>query len=734
MSSLAPRVVGPAKVRAPDDRRAVVSRRDLISRLTTSGCPLVLVSAPVGYGKTTLLAEWAARDGRPVAWVSLDAHDNDPITMLQGVVHALAALGAGRESPEDHRSSGPAESALGQLSAAAVRAPQPFLVVLDDVHHITDERGLELLDGLVGEVPAGSQIAMAGRVEPPFVARRRVSGEVVEVGPRDLAFGELDSAAVFAAAGVTISAEDARQVVDRTEGWPAGVYLSALVTRDDPGSSTPVLPVKGSSRYVADYLVRSVFDGLADDVKEFLLGSCVLDEMSGPLCAHVLGEPHAQSLLERLERDNLFVVPLDDTREWFRYHALFREFLLSEFRRLRNDADLVDLQRRAAAWCEANDRAESAVEYLLRARDSEQLGPLLLRTMRSAYLQGRVSTVDRWLGATGPGLIEQSPSLAVFAAWIMALTGRAVDAERWAALSGGDAVDVAAGDGWSSFRASSAALRALMCADGVEAMHRDAQLVVDLEPNWSVWRTTSVWLLGQARELTGDRDGAIDCYDEVIRLDDDGTRRPILIAPVSRALMAMDAGDWTMAGTMLEKARRVARAFPPGNYLTAAIADAVTARLALRNGDLDLFEERRTEALHARHLGTYAVPHAAVRLRVVLADLHLATGDGATARQLLREIDELLAVRPGLGALLDDVARVRDLADATGVGGVALTHAELRVLTYLPTHLTFAQIGAELFVSRHTVHSHAGSIYRKFGVSSRSEAVARARELGFGHG
>lgn len=734
--SVAPPVLPPAKFHVPDGRTAMASRGELIARIVAWSGPLVVVSAPAGYGKTTLLAEMAKVDERDVAWVSLDSGDDDPLALARCIAGTLARSGLSRDNLDHQVSASPSASGrsiAGLLGEALTQVPRPFVLILDDVHHVRGRAALDLLDGLVDHMPSGCHLVLSGRGESPVVARRRVSADVFAVGSDSLVLDDRAVREVFAVAGLAISTDVARRVVERTEGWPAGVYLSTLMARDDPSGWTGALPVKGSSRFVADYL-RHVFEGLPAEVQGFLLSAAALDQLSTPLCEQVIGTADAQQMLYTLERDNLFVVPLDASRSWYRFHSLFREFLLDERARRRPSSELVDLQTRAAVWCDAHGMGEQAVEYLLRTRDVSLLGPQLMRTMRPAYLEGRLRTIDRWLREASETVIESFPPLAILAGWVAALTGRASDAERWAAVAAERSYAGETGDGWASYTSSSAALRALLCADGVESMNRDAELTVELEPSWSQWRNTVVWMLGQARELAGDTEEAVRWYDEALRLDAEGTRRPMIVTPVSRALIAMDVGDWATAEVNLNRALRLAEVLLPGDYVTAGLAHAACARLALYRDERKQLEHHLAVATSSLELATYALPYIAVQMRVVLAGVYALIGDRTTASQLLTQIDHVLGVRPDVGALLPAVERAKRQVIHALPGNVELTAAELRVLPYLPTHLTFAEIGEELFISRHTVHTHAGAIYRKLGVASRRAAVDRARDLGLALG
>lgn len=712
-----------------------MSRQSLIGGLRSrDDAPLVAITAPAGYGKTTLLQEWADVDDRPVVALALDAADNDPVALARSLATGFVTAGLAPKEVIDTwgpplSPSGPSTSWLPR-SLATVAAP--FTLLIDDLDVLHDEAALDLIGRLSTHVPAGAQIVLAGRTRPPFLARRRASGEVIEVGPKDLAIDAGGAAAVFRAAGVEVTDANARLLADRAEGWPAGIYLSALAVR--ASSETASQARIGADPFVADYLLREVFEHLPADQQTFLGRAALLDEMCAPLCDHVTGEQGAQAMLRRIEESNLFVIPLDRERTWYRFHKLFRDFLLSEHAGPPSEVEA--MHRRAAEWCHAHGRPEQAVEYLLRAGASDQLGPLLCEVVRPAYLEGRLSTIQRWLDACGAPTIEAFPALAVLAGWIAAMTGRPIDAERWAAVTARFTDAQPSGAGFASFASAAASLRALTCSDGPETMAADAQASVDLEPDWGLWRNTVLWLSGQAHELLGDRDRAQRCYEASRRVDLDRGTTPLLVATVSLATLAMGSDDWGTAADHLDQARGATEMVGPGTYIEGTLFHVAEARLALRDGDAARLATSLRAAMDGRHLATWAVPHGAVRIRLDLARIQLARGDRATTRGLLDEVDAILERRPEVGVLVAEHRELRDRLDATEVPlaldhGLTLTPAEVRLLPYLSTHLTFAQIAATLFLSRNTIGTQVGSIYRKLGVSSRADAVQRLQDLGF---
>jgi LuxR family maltose regulon positive regulatory protein len=278
-------------------------------------------------------------------------------------------------------------------------------------------------------------------------------------------------------------------------------------------------------------------------------------------------------------------------------------------------------------------------------------------------------------------------------------------------------------------------LRAVMCADGPEQMMADANLGVAQEPSWSPWRDTALLMSAHAFLLAGDPETAREVFEETAEVGRTvGNTDTVVDSEAELALLAVDRGRWAEATEHVDRALEIIEELRLYDYAVSVLAFAVAARLAVRRGDLDEAQRQLTRAMRARPSCSFVLPFFAVRARLQLTKVYAALGDPNSARHLLREVDEILLRRPALGTLLDEVAAVRELVSANAqigaTGAAPLTGAELRVLPYLQTHLTIAEIGERLFVSRNTVSSEVTSIYRKLGVTSRNDAVERATEIG----
>jgi LuxR family maltose regulon positive regulatory protein len=571
---------------------------------------------------------------------------------------------------------------------------------------------------------------VASRSEQPYLPRLRASGETLEFGVGHLALDAAGARQIFASAKVRLTPKYAAAVTERTEGWPAGLHLAALIVKDSHGQESAVT---GDDRYVADYLHREALIRQPADVQWFLRRTAVLDQLCGSLCDAVLESSDAAGQLRRLEAASLFVIPLDRHRQWYRYHALFREFLIGELRHTEPGL-MMTLHQRAADWYEANGSPALALEHLLETTDWDRSVRLATALTLPTYNAGQMSTVQRWYRAIGDARIERYPPLAVLRCWETVLTGDTVGAERWAAVLDAASFEGVPPDGSASFDSARAMLRAALCASGPEQMMADAAFALAQEPAWSPWRPEPIWLLGEAHLLAGHLDEARALLAEAsAAATRTGNPDTIVICESELALLAADRGQWPEAAGRLERALATIDEHRLHDYITCLLTFAGAARLAVHRGDLTEIRRQLARAMRARPSATYAFPFVAVRLRLQLAKVCLSIAEVVAARQLLREIDDILTHRPALGTLAGEAEEFRRVLapSAAGVTGrAALTPAELRLLPYLQTHLTASAIAERLFVSSHTVKAEVKSIYRKLGVSSRHDAVQKATAIG----
>ena len=728
----------PSKLAIPAQRRGSLRRTPLVSRLrATSEARYVSIAAPAGYGKTTLLAQWAAKDARPFAWVSLDDADNDPVVLLSYIAAALNAA-----EPVDRRvfrgvaAGGTAlwSTAVPRLGSAIASVTAPVVIVLDDVHLLTDERSLDAVDALALHVPPGSLLVFAGRGEAALsLARYRAKGELLEIGPAELALTDSEAGALLAQAGVNVSEDEACALNDRAEGWAAGLYLAALSLQASPGPAAEQFA--GDDRFVTDYLRAEHFAHLKPEEIEFLTRTAVLDRMTGAFCDAVLDRTDSATMLAALERANLFVVALDHHSGWYRYHHLFREMLRAELER-REPALVAELHRRAAAWCVENNIPDWAVEHSSAAGEVDLTATLVAANALPLYRDGRVATLERWFAAFDePQLLARYPAVAVFGTWVHALRGRPDDTERWALAVESSDYDGPMPDGSVSLRPWAALVRALLCRRGVDQMRADAELAIDELSPQSPWLPIAMMIHGVSVLLGGDADAGeplLERAGEAAAAG--GATYAGVVAYAELALLAFDRGDLDAAEAQLARGHQFISDTEPGDYVSAAILYAAEARIALAGGQGARAQEALVVAHRLRPAITHALSWFGVQTTLELAHAHLELADADGARTLCLEVDDLLHRRPDLGVLVARTVQLREeLASFSApVSGWAstLTTAELRLLPLLTTHLTFREIAERLFVSRNTVKTQAISVYRKLDATSRSEAIERAIELG----
>jgi LuxR family transcriptional regulator, maltose regulon positive regulatory protein len=728
-----------AKLAAPSTRPGAVAKGDVIARLCGSQhLSFVAVVAPAGYGKTTLLASWADADPRPFAWVGLDGQDDDAVVFLRYIAAALHRVAPMPPAVFDALS-GPGGSLWSKrvphLGGALGALEQPFVLVLDDLHAVTNPSCMDMLAALFAYVPAGSQMAIATREEPPLpLARWRAHGLLQEIGVTDLRLDEEEAELLLEAAGVELAPGELTELTDRTEGWPAGLYLAALSIQAGAESSAGAAGFDGDDRFVSEYFRFELLSRLPIAESRFLKYTSVLDRMCGGLCDSVLPTLGSARTLEGLERTNGFVVPLDRRGEWYRYHHLFGQLLRYELERSEPDI-LSDLNRRAMAWCIANDLPEAAVAYGHAAGETETVAGLLDALVLPLYYDGRMDTVEEWLGWFGEDELARYPALAVYGAWLRALTGRPEDAERWLALADGATSTIPLSDGSATIKPWVANLRAHMMRDGVERALADANLALDEFSPQSDWIPVALVIRGVAHALLGATDRATDDFAATVERGlAVGAVEDVFVAQAQLALLAAKQGAWGEAAHRAQAAEALVEEAGLGDYSTSAIAHVAMARVALHEARP---EDARVALAHAhrlRPLLDHGLPWLTVAVGLELTRAHLALTDAGAARTVLAETERVLELRPHLGSLVEEAQELRERVAATaepaGAWAMSLTGAELRLLPFLATHLTFPEIASRLFLSRNTVKTEAISMYRKLGAASRTEAIDRAIDVG----
>ena len=713
------------KTRVPTARAGMVLRHELIARMRSVSATIVSVAAAGGYGKTTFLTQWAAADERRIAWLSLDAHDDDPAALVSLLAGALSGLvpGVGPEigTPEILNQS-PVEIVAPRLAARLATAPLPFVLFLDDVHEIRSAAGRAVLETILPAIPAGSTVVLAGRNRVVRIAAHRAAGRVLELDSDDLRLGAAGARTVFRSVGADTEPGLVEAALARTEGWPAGLHMWALMLRSGDDDEDAA----GSRGLIAAYLERCLAAS-GTEARTFLRRASVLDTMSGPLCDAALARTGSGLILAELAAQNLFIVPIDREGALYRCHPLMRDFLLEELRETEPERERA-VRRRAARRYLAGGSPREAIEQLLEAGADDEAVRIIADIGFQVHQSGQAATLSRWLATVGPDTVAGCPDAVLLVTWVEVCSGAPDRAEPWLRL-----LDEL-GDATPTLRAGRALARAAMNRRGIARSIRDAQRSVEEVANGHVpWILLAMRVLGQLLALDGQDAAARAQLRAALRISE--THDSAVTEIVCRAELAdiaLREGDVAQASRELAEVSRVMRERELQGYSASAVPLALLARFAARNAEFDEAAPMLERTLALRPFHTGLMPYLAVRMRVQAARAALLLDRPELAAELLREIEEIADDVSDLGRTEEDIALVRGGVEASAgrPADARLTRAELRVLGRLPSHLTLDEIAARIGVSRSTVSTHVRGVYRKLGATSRTEAVEAARRRG----
>jgi LuxR family maltose regulon positive regulatory protein len=724
------------KLGVPRLRSSTIERTNLLGRLASHRGP-VLVVAPPGFGKSTLLGQWRLAADLPLAWVSLDGADNDPMLFWNYVVAALQAIEptvpltppAGFLDEQDF-----VDAIVPRLLNELATLEHDVVLVLDDYHAISSPACHRSVELFLTREPANVQIVVASRVDPPFpLATLRARGELLELREADLAFTPQESTRFLNdTLGLGLSTEAAATLHEHAEGWPAGLYLAYLSLRDETDRERAVAGFDGSTRHVSDYLTEVALAALEPALLEFLVETSILDRMSGPLCDATTGRSGSADLLIRLEHANLFLTALDDHREWYRYHHLFAELLRAELER-RDRERCRELHRNALTWLAGAGHVGEAIHHALAGGEIETATRLVAENYLSTIEWGGYATVAGWLDEFPRRAVVGDARLSVVEAWVASFQRRRDDAQ----LALRNAIDAgyegALPDGAGSIESTAALLRAGFPWGDVGEMLAAARRAFELEGHReSMWRVTVHVQLGWALALAGR-------FDEARPL----LERGAVLAPRTEqwlnavgadcllASVDLEAGDVESAERWARRAIDVLESQGLADTATGGWASATLGAVLAHTRDRD--EGERLLRLGVDRMRTASEPLLVIQSLLALTAALATRGATDEGRRALGEAKDLMdaCADPGILAdRLDEVSRSLAASTRSIADGTELTKRELEILRMLPTRLSQREIGRRQFVSYNTVHSHIRSIYRKLGVSSRVDAVRRAREQG----
>lgn len=697
-----------ATVGIPPYPAGFVRRPRLVRELTESDdAALALIVAPAGYGKSSLLSEWARCDSRDFLW--------------------LAPGRGGEESPD--RAVGVAARAIRRAATCG----RSFILVLDDAHLLSRGGLRKLVETVLQDLPQGSTLGLASRVDPDLpVARLRANRALVELHTRDLALTSAEGVALLLGVGLDLDLETVQALVRRTEGWAAALYMAARSLRQQHDRFDGLAHFSGNDHLLVEYVRDEILSPLPSDLATFAMRSSVLDELSGPLCDAALDREGSAIMLRKLARACPMLFSLDPEHDWFRWHRLLRETLDGELHRVRPH-DAAPIHERASLWYAESRDGERAISHAVGAHDVTRTGELLWRAIPEFLAEGRCGLARRWLESFTQAEIASCAQLALSSAHISLFNGEVAEAQHWALVAEARLEDDP-GRTPRRVEAGLAVIEAAIAKAGATAMGTAAARAQELEPRSSAWRPILCLLHGIAKHLAGDK-------GEAERLLQEGVDRGVIPAPgvaalclAQRAMLALEREEWDAAAELSGRAAEALSRSGLADRPISALVPAVVAAARAHQGEADEAkrELRRAKDLLAS-LGEF-LPWYGAEVRILLAYASLWVADAVGARTLLAEASRLARRVPDARMFerwFDEAwAYLDTLAEARLSGPSSLTIAELRILRFLPTHRSFRDIGMQLGVSRNTVKTQAHAIYRKFGVASRSEAVAIAAEAG----
>ncbi|MGI9612702.1 MAG: LuxR C-terminal-related transcriptional regulator [Acidimicrobiales bacterium] len=721
----------------PRIRAEAVPRPDIVNRVLGSTGQVTAIIGPAGAGKSTLMAQLHAAEASAV-WYSAGDDDDDPVCIWWGLIEAIRDIAPGFGDTYRHRLATAGSAVVGETVVAVAneleRRDEPIHLFVDDLHRVSNVATRRSFHKLVTHLPKGDRVTFTSRHSTTIpLARLRVQGNLVEISASDLALGPEETRRLLDGLGVALPPSLIDVLVERTEGWPAGLQLAgmALVGVDDPARF--VEDFCGTDRLVADYLVTEVLDGVSAEDATFMIETSALQRLSGELCDMVTGQADSAERLRRLESTNAFITPLDRTGHWFRYHHLFADLLTARLLE-RDPAEVQVIHGRAFDWLREHGQVSPAIVHGLAAGRRREAAELVCKHWLELVDSGRLRTAKDLVDRFDRDEVADYQPLAIASAFIDGLSGDLRGARRCLDAAQNSAFDGTPPDGAVSMASSLALARGGLALDGLDQALADAETAYELEPPDSPWRPMAALIIGLARTMQGELDEPRSFFEEACLAADDSIR---VYALAELALVRLAKNDLRHAEREATEACSLIADNGLEDLIQAATAFGAAASVALARGDDQRAKSLLAQAERPMGYVGQALPMDVMRAAVLLGGVALALGHHETARRHIERAGRIDSAVADTGALSDRLSELRAqlpprvVGEADGLEDDSVTKRELEVLRLLPTGLTIREIGQELFLSRNTIKTYLSSLYRRLGVSSRSEAVERAVELGF---
>lgn len=723
------------KLYPPRTRPETVRRVGLLGRLDDAGNRrLVVVAAPAGYGKTTLLADWASdrSDDAPVAWVSIDERDDDPVVLWSHIFTALV-----RTYPDLTTAITPEaivprmlkDAVLARLVNDLTGGPAVTLV-LDDFHRISGAESIDAVAWFLEHAPDNVQVVIGTRTDPRLpLGALRAHGHLGEIRIDALRFSPDETAMLLNdRLGLDLGPDEMRTLVDRTEGWPAGLYLAALAMSGARDRGDLIRRFGGSNRHVIDFLVDEVLDRFDPGTQDFMVRTSVVEKLCGSLCDSLLQRTGSADLLSMLARSNLFLIPLDDRGEWYRFHHMFAELLTVELHR-RAPQDVPILHSHASSWYRERGIIDDAVRHALDAGDLDTAIAIIEASWIDIANASRYQTVQGWIRRLPRDVVDARSRLLLVEAWVASFCAERHVATRAIARieSAADLTDGPLTDGFASVESSLETLKAIFPWGDATAEVLHGRTACDLEPVGSRWRPVAEYAVGLGRYFQGD---AVEASHSLT---------------VARE-GALAYGQWLIVGSCLgyeslaagdlsrpEEQRRLAE---EGSAFAAEwgmedVAGEIHVAMATWLASHGKYAEALPLAERGlRVLRAWGQPLEIVEALLRLAPILQALGAHERAAEACTEARDVIAACTDPGALPIRLASIHVQRSRAPRAGEPLTDREISVLRMLGSDRTQREIGASLFVSINTVHTQVRAIYRKLGATSRDQAVRIGRDRG----